>query len=334
MPQGSLSAPASIDSISVSQQGAIGMGAVAQRLMQAGFDESALRTNGILQRDEWKAFDSRIVDTAREKLIVVGDLISRGLTYRLKNALGVMQLDWDVITDIDAAEVTMSGLPQAAKDTYDYSTVSMPIPIIHKEFQLNLRTVEAARRNGRALDTTHAEMATRKVAEKVESIVFNGVTVAANNGTIYGLKNHANRNTGSVTAAVATATGEQIVADVNRAMGISISDNMEGPWILYWPRVSWTRLGEDFKANSDKTIMSRLMELPGLLKIIPTSQLTVGFLLVQASSETVQIIDGMQPTMVEWESKGGFELNFKVMSIMLPRVRADAVGQSGIVHFT
>ena len=66
------------------------------------------------------------------------------------------------------------------------------------------------------------------------------------------------------------------------------------------------------------------MEIVGIQKIIPTSRLTgTNVLLVQTTSDVVQMIDGLQPTMVEWESHGGFQHNFKLFAIMIPRIRSN-----------
>ena len=41
---------------------------------------------------------------------------------------------------------------------------------------------------------------------------------------------------------------------------------------------------------------------------------------------------GADITTVQWESHGGMQINFKVMAIMVPQLRADFTGQTGIVH--
>jgi hypothetical protein len=77
------------------------------------------------------------------------------------------------------------------------------------------------------------------------------------------------------------------------------------------------------------------MAIPGIGRIVATPKLTGStVLLVQMTSDVVQMIDGMQPTMVEWETRGGFEFNFKIVAIMLPRIRSSGNQKSGIVHWT
>jgi uncharacterized linocin/CFP29 family protein len=327
---------AGVDALMVGGEGFAANGNVAQKLLASGGNFNALRTNAVLLRDEWKAFDRTVVDITRENLVGVAEVMRRGLTYDLPNALGTLSLEWEeLLDDLVDAEVSMSGLNEATKDRLSYGPRAMPIPIIHKEFFYNLRFLEAARRNGRAVDTDHAAVATRKVAEKIEGMLFTGLTIASSVGPIYGLLNHPQRNTGSSTGAWATMTGEQIVADIIRMIAIQTVIPFSGPWVLFIPLAAAAHFGDDYKANSDRTIWDRVMAIPGIDRIVATPRLTGNTaLLVQMSSDVVQMIDGLQPTMVEWETKGGFEFNYKIIAIMLPRVRATGNLKSGIVHFS
>jgi hypothetical protein len=131
------------------------------------------------------------------------------------------------------------------------------------------------------------------------------------------------------------ATGAQYLADLLAMIQKAYDDHMYGPFIIYVPLAAFTRMGDDFKTNSDKTIIQRLLEVPGVEDIVPTEELTgTNVLLVQMTKDVVDLIDGIQPTLVEWDSHGGMVSHFKVMAIMLPRVRNDYELQSGIVHYS
>lgn len=56
--------------------------------------------------------------------------------------------------------------------------------------------------------------------------------------------------------------------------------------------------------------------------------------LVQMTPEVVQAVNGMDITVVQWETKGGMQLNFKVMCIQVPKLQADFYGRCGIAHCT
>lgn len=325
---------ATIDIVQNSGNGFVGGGSIAKKLLNSGFNVNALRTNDTLRKDEWKLYDTEVVSIAKDRLVGVGEIMRRGLVYNLPNALGVTRLEWETDTDMTPAAVTMSGIQRAQDDRIEFAMTGIPIPIIHKDFTLNIRHLEASRRSGRPLDTTMVAKATRVVAEQIESMLWNGYTGLGSNNTIYGLTNAQYRNTGSVTAAWATATGAQIVADVMRMITAAQADHFFGPYVIFTGLSQAVHLGDDYKAESDKTIMQRVMEIPGVEAVIPTAGLSTSIVLVQLSSDVIQMINGIQPTLVEWETHGGMVMNFKVMAIMLPRVRNDSEAQSGIVHYS
>jgi len=309
---------------------------VANKLLRSGFNINALRTNDVLRKDEWKLYDRSIVEIAKARLIGVGDLVSRGLTMKINNALGITRIEWENDTDLTPASVSMSGIQQAQDDRVEFSLTGIPVPIIHKDWTLNVRHLAASRNSGQPLDTTMAQKASRVVSEKIEDMLWNGYTGLGSNNTIYGYTNAQYRNTGSVTASWATAaTGDQYLADVLAMIDKAQTDHMYGPYMLYVPIAAMTRMGNDFKANSDKSILQRLKEVPGIADIRATANLTgTNVLLVQLTADVIQMIDGIQPTMVQWDSHGGMVTNFKILAIMLPRTRNDSENQSGIVHYS
>jgi uncharacterized linocin/CFP29 family protein len=329
----------SVDVLGVNRDGAfVGQGGVAQRLLAANMDPMALRTNGTLRYDEWKLYDKVVVDVASTRLNVTQELLARGLSYPIPNALGVMQIQWETINDLEPASMTMSGLTEAPNDELNYALNFMPIPIIHKEFTLNLRQLTAARNHGNPLDTTQAELATRKVAQMIEQIIFTGATIASNSGNIYGLMTHPNRQTGSVSAPWATYNanlGVNVTSDIAAMQEQSVTQHMYGPYILFVPYSTYVAWGQDYKNFGSTTILQRVLEMPGIEAVIPTQMFTGnGGILVQTTSDVIQMVDGMQPTLVEWDTRGGFELNYRVMAIMLPRVSCDQYLQSGIVQYS
>ncbi len=57
-------------------------------------------------------------------------------------------------------------------------------------------------------------------------------------------------------------------------------------------------------------------------------------IMVQMTSDVVRAVNGMDITTVQWESVGGMRLNFKVMCIQVPQIRADAYGNCGLLVAT
>ena len=52
--------------------------------------------------------------------------------------------------------------------------------------------------------------------------------------------------------------------------------------------------------------------------------------LVQMTSDVVEIVQGQSPVVIPWTSLDGFTLHWLVMAIQIPRVRSDYDSQSGI----
>ena len=57
-------------------------------------------------------------------------------------------------------------------------------------------------------------------------------------------------------------------------------------------------------------------------------------LFVQMTPDVARAVNGMDITTVQWEDHGGFRQNFKVMAMLVPQIRADFNGNTGIVHAT
>jgi uncharacterized linocin/CFP29 family protein len=340
MPEALTAPPAGevqIDTIQTGSGGSMkGLGLVAQRLMSSGFNVNSLRTMDLLRKDDWLAFDNKVVEIARHRLVGVGDLITRGLVYNLPNALGTTRLEWERMGDMGPAEVNFAAVTEGRNDTLEFDLVGMPIPIVHKDFWINIRKLEASRKNGMPLDTTQAEICARKVSETIESMLFLGNTSLGANNPILGYATAPNRVTGSTTASWATATGAQIVADVIAMIAAANLKEMWGPFVFYVHYSAMSNMGNDYKAESDKTILQRVKEIEGVGDIktsyyVPNADTVFA---VQMTSDVVDLVNGFGPTVVQWDTLGGLQSNFKVMAIMIPRVKSTIIQQSGIIHYT
>ncbi len=328
-----------VDTITSTGGGNIkGSGMVAQRLLANNFNVNALRTNDVLRQREWVDYDTALLTVARQRLTLTSDLLSAGLRYPLANALGITRVEWESASEMTPASISMSGLSQSDNDRVEFSLTGLPVPIIHKDFNINIRALEASRRTGQALDTMQLERSTRMVAETIESMIVSGYTGLGSNNTIYGYTTAPQRNTYTSSNAHdwdTDSTGEEMLADLLAMIDLLVADNMYGPYVLYVTNKAYTRMGGDFKSNSDKSILQRLLEVPGISAIRPAAFLGAKQqVLVQMTKDVVDMIDGIQPTLVQWSDGSGFITNFKVMAIMLPRIRNDYENQSGIVHAT
>lgn len=301
-------------------------------------------TNGTLRRDEWKQLDASILDVSRYRLGGIQDLIGKGLTFNLGNAMGTTMLEWHDVGEAMEADLTMDGVTRSKGDRPVFQHNYLPIPIIHVDFEINARVLAASRSLGNPLDTTSAERAARRVNEKLEDMLFSttasysfGEKDDRNRNTIYSYTNHPDRNTVSLTKAWSDdsgITGEDIVNDVLDMKQTSIDDYHYGPWQLYIPTAYETVLDKDYDATTPgTTIRERIMKISGIsgIKVIDTLAAD-NVLLVQMTSDVVRLVRGLGLQTVEWQTEGRFITKYKVLTIQVPQIRSDQDKRSGIVH--
>jgi len=289
--------------------------------------------NAALLRDEWIEIDKVVQKVARERLVGAADLLGRGLTYNLTNPMGKTVFEYQDMDDPGEAAMSMDGATQGKGDRPDFQTKYLPIPIIHSDFTIGQRALEASRNSGDALDTTIVEAHTRRVTEKLEDLLFTDTTYAFGGGTIYSYLSFTSKNEVTLSANwdASGKTGAQILTDVLNMIEASITAKHYGPWVLYIPTAYQTKMSEDYATGYPKSIMQRLMEIEGLTAIKVADRLTANkVILAQMTSDTVRLINGFSPKVIQWSSQGGMIHHFKVMAIQVPQMRAAQAGNSGI----
>lgn len=292
-----------------------------------------INTNATLRRDEWKALDDAVLAASRDRLVGITDLENAGLVYNLANGFGTTVLEHHTGNDPGSAQVDMDGLSRGQNDAVNRETVYLPIPIIHVDYQINARLLATSRNMGNPLDTTQAESAARRVAEKLEEMLFTNVTYGFGGGTIYSYLNHPSINTETLSKEWAsTATAAEILTNVINMKKKSIAANHYGPWVLYIPNGYEAKMDQDFSSSyPGLTIRQRLLQIDGIKAVKVADRLTANkVVLVQMTSDTVRLVKGMGITNVEWKSEGNFVSNYKVLTIQVPQIRADQNGKCGV----
>lgn len=306
----------------------------SQRLLASNMNVNALRTNATLRKDEWKAMDDAIIAVARERLVGYADLLSRGLTYTVSNGLGTTILESENVSDFNDAELSMDGVTKSDNDIVNYEVVGIPMPLLHKSYQISIRKLAASRNRGESLDTTQAELSTRKIAEKQEEMLFNGTSSFAYGGyTIYGYTDFPDAQARSMGTSWSTDTGANIVADVLASKQLCVTANQYGPYMLYVPTNCETNLDNDYStAKGENTIRDRIMKIEGIQGVKVADKLADDTaILVQLTKDNVRADIGLPLTNVQWDDLGGMINKFKVMTITVPELRTDQDGNSGIV---
>lgn len=335
-------------------------GDVASKLMAANFDVGVLRpfidnkgrscitvnqggkpttlvTNApaTLRKDDWILLDTAIIKAAKPRLRAVADLRSAGLQFTVANGMSRTVLEHEAQSDISPAIISMDGMRQGESDRPQFDLRSLPLPIIHKDFSFSARQVMASRNGGSPLDTTTAELAGRRVAEEVEKLTL-GVadSYSFGGGTVYGYTNFPQRLTQGLTTPT-TSNHNVTVEEVLEMRKKSTDNGYYGPWVLYYSPAWYAHMDGDYDTanRNDTTLRKRLEAIEGIAAVRPADYLTgTTLLLVQQSADVARMVVGMDITTVQWESHGGMQLNFKVMTIMVPQLRSDYGSQTGIVH--
>ena len=297
-----------------------------------------INAGATLRREEWMQLDQVLIDVARYRLGGVQDLVDNGLVFNLGNAMGTTVLEYHDVSDAMEADLTMDGVTRSKGDRPAFGTHYLPIPIIHVDYEINTRVLEASRRLGNPLDTTSVERAVRKCMEKIETMMFTDTKYTFGGGTIYSLLNHPDNNLVTLDANwdASGKTGAQIVADVVEMKQSSINAYHYGPWMLYIPTAYETVLDKDYDSTTPgTTIRERIMKISGIkgIKVVDTLSAN-NLLLVQMTPDVVRLVRGIGLTNVEWTTEGKFINKYKVLTIQVPQVRSDYNGKSGIVHMS
>ena len=336
-------------------------GSVASLLLQNNFDVSGLRpyigqdgrayitmneggklvakpvfnTAATLRYEDWKHLDAAIVGAARPRLKAVADLRASGLQYVIPNGMGVTVFQTETSSDLNDASITMDGIEQQGSDRPEFELTNLPLPIIHKDFHFSARQLAASRNGGSPLDTSTAETAARKVAETAEKLLIGTTTTNTfGGGSVYGYTTFPSRITQTITSPVAGGwTAATTVSEVLAMIKLAIDAYHYGPFRLYFGPSWSTYMNDEYKDYSNDTLAQRLARIDAVQSVQMLDYLTgYDIILVQMTSDVAREVIGMDITTVQWETLGGMQVNFKVMAILVPQIRADFSGNAGIVH--
>ncbi len=339
-----------------------GHGSVANRLLATGFDPGALRpyigkdgrsyvsvaneegkqevrlinNAATLTKDEWIHLDTSLRKVAKPRLKLVESLTSLGLTRTVPNGMGKTKLEFQAMSDINEADISMDAIRRTDRDRPVVDLNSIPLPIIHKDFSFSARELYTARQSKMQLDTSMGEMSARRVSEIAEKLVLGTYgTYTFGGGTLYGLVNYPNRITKTLTAPTASGwTPATLLAEVMNMKQASVNAYHYGPWVLY-VSTAWDEFMDDdySAAKGDITLRERLAKITGINSIQTLDYLTnYDMVLMQISSEGVQVVNFLPMQTIQWETEGGMELHWKIMYGVAPLVRKDYNSNMGLVH--
>lgn len=304
-----------------------------------------------LRKEEWLQLDTVVLRAARQRLRAWRDL-SAANSFGGFNGMSKMILEHETMSDPGEAIVDMDGLTSGRTDAPKFQLEGLPLPITHSDFWFSARRLAVSRNTGTPLDTTMGEAAGRRVAEMVEKTyigVETGITYGGastyvggygRTSSVYGLTNFPSRLTKTNMTVPTGSNPEVTVADVLAMRNSLYGNKFYGPFMVYhstdWDLYldnDYARLGGN---NANMTLRDRIRAIEGITDVRRLDFLTSTFtmILVQMTADVARAVNGMDITTVQWESQGGMRVNFKVMCIQVPQLRADFNGNCGIMHAT
>lgn len=310
-----------------------------KQVSQPVFKQKQVFKNAILRPGDWEQIDAEVKDVFRQPNVGYDDLRAAGLTKPL-DGLGVSISTYGMTSDMTGASINMSIVPRKGEnDRLDYSTVSVPIPIISKPFFLDIRTLDASRRGtGEALDTAQVRVAGIKVVEAIENMIFNGSTVQLGSAVIYGYTNAPYRIADTAT----NFGGGDFGTDGNAHKTISgmiaalVAKGFNGPFGVYIAPTQYAQTLNLTGANLSDTQLSVIQRtIPDLKFIKRAPKLADGsVLVVQLTKDVVDLAIGSDVVPVSWQDYGGLVNEFIVLAAMAPRIKYDVDHNQGIAHAT
>lgn len=308
-----------------------------QAVVQNGKRQQIIQ-HALLRKYEWEQIDAAVLDVHRQPLMGISDILDRGLVRPLAG-LGTSISTYERLSDMTPAGISMSVAPfQGENDRVGYDSVSVPVPIISKPFQLDARTLDASRRIGESLDVTQIRVATIKVRETMEDILFNGTTFQFGEFKIYGYTTHPDVLTDTATNFGGGDFGTDTNAHktfVGMISGLAAA-GFTGPFGVYVSPVQYAQLLALTGTDKSETQLSVILRtIPELSFVKRAPKLADGqSLMVQFTSDVIDLAVGMDITPISWQEWGGMLTDFRVMTASVPRIKSDSNGQCGIALAT
>lgn len=305
------------------------------------YREQRIHTNATLRKDEWVRIDERLITAARERLVIIDDMRSAGLIAPM-GGLGTLISEWEKVSEMTDAEVTMDGESQTDEDRVAFGINGVPIPLIQKRFRIGERTLLASRTRGAGLDVTNGVEAARAVARTSEKMVFNGLTLGASNSAgdtyqIYGLTTFPQRATISISDWTdESTTPEEILDDILAMVRVMETQQRHyGPFNLYIPgNVAW-QFRRDFKQFGERTLMQRVQAEESIAAVRVSDVLeSPNVVLVQMDELVLDLAVASDVSNIQWASGSGWTNFFQTFAAWAPRLKSDYDGRTGILHAT
>lgn len=288
--------------------------------------------------DAWRRIDARASRLQRDELAVYNRL-ARANSVPVD--LGDLVSFYPKVSDSGSAQVSMDGRAMGKADAATVFFSGTPVPIIHSEAGFGWRQWQVMMKGGGLGAADSLANNQRIVVEKLEDMAINGLaSIVVGGNTIYGLKTFPDRNSGTYGAFnLNGGTGANWMTAFTTVVNALVADNSFGQATIFVNYADWMYAGQtDYAANYPKTILQRMLEVPGVGEIVPCSKLLANDVIAVNnidSGEWGSILTGMPvTTRPKARVNEQDDYNFSVMAATAPQFRSDANSRSHIAAYT
>ncbi len=285
--------------------------------------------------DAWRRIDTRGAQIQRDVLAVFNRLSAANQTPL---GIGDIVSYFPKIGDSGEVHVSMDGRSEGKADQALVKYEGTPVPIFDSFARFGWRQMAVMSKGPNALDTETVANHQRKIAEKLEDMVLNGLSsIVVGGSTIYGLLNFPQRNTDTHGVTLNSATGAQWLTAVGKVQTALEGDNAYGVVTIFVNYADWSYARRaDYATNYPKTIAERLAELG--VELVPASKVPANELIGIAnlsSGNWGSILSAMpMTTRPKMRHNPEDDYTVGVMASCAPQFRSDYDGRSSIAHVT
>lgn len=286
-----------------------------------------------LPRDVWGEWDREAISVQRTTLVIFNDIAAAA---QRPIPIGKLVHYFQTVSESGETNVSLDGRGKARTDQPVIEYHGTPVPIIDSGFSYGWRQMASAETEGYQLDAAGRDNSNRRVAETMENAAlfgFDKITVSG--AKSYGILNHPNRNTRPTGVPLNGATGAQWLAEMIATLRLLHDANFKVPATIYLNWDDWFYAGSnEFAAGYPKTILARLMEIPGVREIVPADSIPVSNIsAIIKDRRVVEVLNGMPvSTRAKFRANPEDDFDFTVIGAGVLEIKFDAENQCGIAH--
>ncbi len=326
-----------------------------------------------LRKEEWDMLDTVVLRAARFRLRAWADLAAAN-SFGGFNGMSKLILEHETMSDPGFAVVDMDGLSDGQADAPQFQLEGLPLPITHADWFFSSRRLAVSRNTGTPLDSVMGEAAGRRIAETIEKTLIGtntGITYGGNStqvggysraSKVYGYTNFTPRLT-FTTLTAPTAVGYTKGTTLAQVLAMRSQlqlNKFYGPYMLYHSPLWDSTMDDDYILTggnvATQTLRERLKSIEGIMDVrrldflfdsapnpargpggegfTATATSPYTMIMVQMTADVARAVNGMDITTVQFEKRGGLELDFISLCIQVPQLRADYYSNCGILHAT